>query len=160
MRGKPITAARKIELTPQVVSKALGSARSAPAGVGPPQRELNDYSVQGTSLAQCKNLRPLPKLSSWLAFRRCHHARDGQRLLEVRHREDPNIIHNDLCSSRWNTWQPDIRPRKDRPYSSGIPGSLSSPSTHKCRSRLHISQSILCSFQNPLQSFSGPAAWR
>ena len=119
-----------------------------------PQSELNDHPVKGMSPVQRMSLHPSPKLSSWRAFRRCHHAQDGQKLLEVCCREDPGIIHNDLCPSRWNTWQPGIDPRTYCPQPSGIPGSLSSPSTHKRRSRPHISPSVLCPFRiSLLQSY-------
>ena len=141
-RDRPITTARESNSNPKVDFLAPKSALSVAAGVRPPQREFNDHSVQGTFLVQCMNLHLLPKLSSWPTFRHCHHAQDGQRLLEVCHREDSSIIHNGLCPSRWNTWQSGIHPRTDSPYSSDIPSNWSFPSTHKCHSRLHISQSI------------------
>ncbi len=97
----------------------------------------------------CRNLHLLPMLSSWPAFHRCHHAQDGRKLPEVCHREDSNIIHNDLCPSRWNTWQPVIHHETYCLLTFGIPSSSSSLSIHSRRSRHHTLLSVLYPFRNP-----------
>jgi hypothetical protein len=91
----------------------------------------------------------LPRLSSWPAFHRYHHARAGRRPPEVWHREPSNTIHNALCHSQWNTWQPGIRPKTSCPLSFGIPSNSFCLSIHSRRSRHHISLSVVYPFRNP-----------
>ncbi len=91
----------------------------------------------------------MPRLSSWPAFHRYHHARVGRRPPEACHREPSNTIHNALCPSQRNTWQPGIRPKTSSLLSFGIPSSSFCLSIHNRRSTHHISLSVVYPFRNP-----------
>jgi hypothetical protein len=92
----------------------------------------------------------LPRLSSWPAFHRYHHARGGRKPPEACYREDSNIIHNALRPSQSNTSQPGIHPRTSCLSPPGTPGNSSFLSMNSHRSRRRILLSGFYPFRNPL----------